>query len=103
MKIRASEIQTSELCVSQGLSVVIYSRASHNADFGDKKNQCTSKTVYCGLLGYYIGTSKIRVSAKFLHTVYTIKSVWIEFLELVKNRVSGKSVLKEAIYNEALL
>ena len=27
-----------------------YSKASHNADFGDKKNQCISKTVYCGLL-----------------------------------------------------
>ena len=27
-----------------------YSRASHNVDFGDKKNQCISKTVYYGLL-----------------------------------------------------
>ena len=26
-----------------------YSRASHSADFGDKKNQCISKTVYCKL------------------------------------------------------
>ena len=54
-------------------------------------------------MGYYIGTSKNRVSAKFLYTLYTIKSVYIEFLELIKNRVSAKSVLKEAVYNEALL
>ena len=55
------------------------------------------------IVGYYIGTSKNRVSAKFLHIFYTIKSVYIEFLELIKNRVSAKSVLKEAVYNEALL
>ena len=54
-------------------------------------------------MGYYIGTLKNRVSAKFLHTLYTIKSVYIEFLEPIKNRVSAKSVLKEAVYNEALL
>ena len=28
----------------------IYSRALHSADFGDKKNQCILKTVYCELL-----------------------------------------------------
>ena len=55
------------------------------------------------IVGYYIGTSKNRVSAKFLHTLYTIKSVYIEFSELIKNRVSAKSMLKEAVYNEALL
>ena len=31
-------------------SKLTYSRASHTADFGDKKNQCIWKTVYCGLL-----------------------------------------------------
>ena len=30
-------------------------------------------------------------------------SVYIEFLELIKNRVSAKIVLKEAVYYEALL
>ena len=55
------------------------------------------------IVGYYIGTSKNRVSAKFLDTLYTIKSVCIEFLEVIKRRVSSKSVLKEAVYNEALL
>ena len=74
-----------------------YSRASHNADFGDKKNQCISKTVYCGLI------YRDRVSAKFLHTLYTIKSVYIKFLEVIENPVSAKSVLKEAVYNGALL
>ena len=54
-------------------------------------------------MGYYIGTSKNHVSAKFLHTLYTIKSVYIKFLELIENHVSAKSVLKEAVYNEALL
>ena len=78
----------------------LYSRASHNAEFGDKKNQFISETVYCGIL---LGTSKNRVSAKFLHIFFTIKSVYMEFLELVKNHVSAKSVLKEAMYNEALL
>ena len=29
--------------------------------------------------------------------------MYIEFLEPIKNRVSAKSVLKEALYNEALL
>ena len=47
----------------------IYNRALHNADFGDKKNQCISKTVHYGLL---YGDSKNHVSAKFLHTLYTI-------------------------------
>ena len=38
------------------------------------------------------------------HSVlYTIKSVYIEFLEVIKNCASVKSVLKEAEYNEALL
>ena len=46
---------------------------------------------------------KKSVSAKFLHTLNTIKSVYMEFLELIKNRVSAKSVLKEAVYNKALL
>ena len=55
------------------------------------------------ILGYNIGTPKNCVSAKFLHTLYTMKSVYIELLELIKNRVSAKSVLKEAVYNEALL
>ena len=55
------------------------------------------------IVGYYIGTSKNCVCAKFLHTLYAIKSVYIKFLELIKNRVSTKSVLKEAVYNEALL
>ena len=55
------------------------------------------------IVGYYIGTSEKRVSGKFLHTLYTIKSVYIEFLELTENRVSAKSMLKEAMYNEALL
>ena len=54
-------------------------------------------------MGYYIGKSKNRVSAKFLNTLYIIKSVYIEFLELIKNRVPAKSLLKEAMYNEALL
>ena len=54
-------------------------------------------------MGFYIGTSINRVSVKFLHTLYTIKSVYIEFLELIKNLVSARSVLKEAMYNEALL
>ena len=54
-------------------------------------------------MGYHIETSKNRVSTKFLQTLYTIESVYIEFLELIKNRVSVKSVLKEAVYNEALL
>ena len=54
-------------------------------------------------MGYYVGTSKNRVSAKVLLKLYTIKSVYIEFLELIKNRVSAKSMLKEAVYNEALL
>ena len=55
------------------------------------------------IVDYYIVTSKNHVSAKFLHTLYTIKSVYTEFLEPIKNRVSAKSVLKEAVYNEALL
>ena len=55
------------------------------------------------IVGYYIGTSKTRVSAKFLQMLYTIKSVHIEFLEPIKNGVSAKSVRKEAVYNEALL
>ena len=54
-------------------------------------------------MDYYIGASKNSVSAKFLHTLYTIKSVYIAFLDLIKNSVSAKSVLKEAVYNEALL
>ena len=54
-------------------------------------------------MGYHIGTSKNLVSAKFLHTLYTIKSVYIEFLEPIKNCVSAKSMLKEAVYNETLL
>ena len=33
-----------------------YSRASHSANFGDKENQCISKTVYCELL--YRGIKK---------------------------------------------
>ena len=32
------------------------------------------------IVSYYIGTSKKRVSAKFLHTLYTIESVYIAFL-----------------------
>jgi len=55
------------------------------------------------IVGYYIGTSKNRISAKFLHTLYTIKSVNIEFLELMENHVSAKSILREAVYNEAQL
>ena len=39
----------------------------------------------------------------YLYTLYTIKSVYIEFLQLIKNRLSAKSVLTEAVYNEALL
>ena len=35
------------------------------------------------ILTYHIGTSKNRVSVKFLHTLYTIKLVDIEFLELM--------------------
>ena len=59
------------------------------------QKQCT--------MGYHIGTSKNRVSVKFLHTVYTTKSVQIKFSELIKNRVFAKSVLREAVQNEALL
>ena len=32
-----------------------------------------------------------------------MKSVYIEFVELIKNCVPGKTVLKEAVYNESLL
>ena len=39
------------------------------------------------IVGYYIGTSKKCVSAKLLDTLYVIKSVYIKFLELIKNRV----------------
>ena len=53
------------------------------------------------IVGYYIGTSKNRVSEKFLHTLYTIKSVYIKFLEQIKNRVSAKPVLTEGVYNKA--
>ena len=52
---------------------------------------------------YYLQISKNRVSAKFLHTLYTIKLVYIKFLVLIKNCVSAKSVLKESVYNKALL
>ena len=38
------------------------------------------------IVGYYVGTSKYLVSAKFLDALCTIKSVYIEFLELIKNR-----------------
>ena len=55
------------------------------------------------IVGYHLGTYKNHVSAKFLDTLYTVKSVYIEILEIIKNRVSVKSVLKEAVYNEALL
>ena len=78
----------------------MYGRSSHNADFGDKKNQCILKTVYIELL---FRDNKKPCICEFLHTLYAIKSVNIEFLELIKNRVSAKSVLKEAVYNEALL
>ena len=55
------------------------------------------------MVGYYIGTSKNRVSGKFLYTLYTKKSVYIKFLEPIKNSASAKSMLKEAVYNEARL
>ena len=39
-----------ERCHSYITYKMRYSRALHNADFGDKKNQCISKSVYCELL-----------------------------------------------------
>ena len=36
---------------------------------------------------------------EFLHTLYTIKSDYMDFLEQIKNSVSVKSVLKEAPLN----
>ena len=57
------------------MNILIYSRALPNADFGNKKNQCITKIVYCELLYRDI---KKRVSEKFLHTLYTIKSVYFE-------------------------
>ena len=54
----------------------IYSRALHSADFGDKKNQCISKTVYCELLSRDIEKPCID---EFLHPLYTMKSVYIDF------------------------
>ena len=67
---------------------------------GTRKNSVLRKQC---IVGYYRGTSKNHVSAKFLHTLYTIKLVYIEFLVLIKNRVSAKFVLEEAVYNKVLL
>ena len=54
----------------------MYSRASHNADFGDKKNQCISKTVYWGLLYRDIRKRNIcEISAYTLY--YKISVHWI--------------------------
>ena len=78
----------------------MYSRALHSADFGDKKNKHIWKTMYCELL---YRDFKNRVSANF----YKHFILWIQcttkFLELIENCVSAKSVLIEAVYNEALL
>ena len=59
----------------------------------------TVKSVYIE----FLEVIKNCVSAKFLHTLYTIKSVYIEFLEVIENCVTAKSMLKEAVYNKALL
>ena len=44
------------LFITQFYIALKYSRASHNAGFDYKKNQCASKIVYN--MNYYIGTSK---------------------------------------------
>ena len=81
--------------------VLRYSRASHNADFGDKKNQCILKTVYCGLL--YRDIKKPYICEISAYTLYYKISVHRNFLESIENCVSEKYMLKEAMYNKALL
>ena len=54
------------------MKISTYSRASHNTDFGDKKNLCT--------VSYHVGTSKNRVSVRFY--IYYIISVHRSALEL---------------------
>ena len=60
----------------------MYSRALHSTNFGDKKNQCISKTLYCELLLHrdnkttvYLRVSTYTLQYKFLHCQFFDKKI----------------------------
>ena len=78
-----------------------YSRASHIADFRDEKNQeCFENSVLSVIIQ---GHQKILHLGVSVYSLYYKVSVHQIFFELIKNLVSSKSGLKEAMYKEALL